>query len=141
MEPELSRLCLLGLLMTSSVPLMQFLFDLILAPASRELARSWYLKLSPARISSAAEPTYFQRFPAILGIATRWGVVQSVGHLTVNEDGGGSNPPAPASFSREKQQSKWLALSRGQSRGYPAFPAAVHGFHADVPHLLKIVRG
>src|SRR5579859_614910 len=25
-----------------------------------------------------------------------WGVVQSVGHLTVNEDGGGSNPPAPA---------------------------------------------
>src|SRR5689334_10789996 len=103
MEPELSRLCLLELLMTSSVPLMQFLFDLILAPASRELARSWYLKLSPARISSAAEPTYFQRFPAILGIATRWGVVQSVGHLTVNEDGGGSNPPAPASFSRGNQ--------------------------------------
>jgi hypothetical protein len=28
-----------------------------------------------------------------------WGVVQSVGHLTVNEDGGGSNPPAPAKFS------------------------------------------
>ena len=27
-----------------------------------------------------------------------WGVVQSVGHLTVNEDGGGSNPPAPANF-------------------------------------------
>ena len=25
-----------------------------------------------------------------------WGVVQPVGHLTVNEDGGGSNPPAPA---------------------------------------------
>ena len=25
-----------------------------------------------------------------------WGVVQSVGHLTVNEDGGGSSPPAPA---------------------------------------------
>jgi hypothetical protein len=29
-----------------------------------------------------------------------WGVVQSVGHLTVNEDGGGSNPPAPANFSQ-----------------------------------------
>src|SRR5260370_20930538 len=28
----------------------------------------------------------------------RWGVVQPVGHLTVNEDGGGSNPPAPANF-------------------------------------------
>jgi hypothetical protein len=27
-----------------------------------------------------------------------WGVVQSVGHLTVNEDGEGSNPSAPAKF-------------------------------------------
>ena len=25
-------------------------------------------------------------------------MVQSVGHLTVNEDGGGSSPPAPANF-------------------------------------------
>src|SRR6266481_1987985 len=30
---------------------------------------------------------------------TRWGVVQLVGHLTVNEDGEGSNPSAPANFS------------------------------------------
>ena len=29
---------------------------------------------------------------------TRWGVVQLVGHLTVNEDGEGSNPSAPAKF-------------------------------------------
>ena len=29
----------------------------------------------------------------------RWGVVQLVGHLTVNEDGEGSNPSAPAKFS------------------------------------------
>src|SRR5207244_9856744 len=28
-----------------------------------------------------------------------WGVVQPVGHLTVNEDGEGSNPSAPANFS------------------------------------------
>ena len=28
-----------------------------------------------------------------------WGVVQLVGHLTVNEDGEGSNPSAPAKFS------------------------------------------
>jgi hypothetical protein len=27
-----------------------------------------------------------------------WGVVQLVGHLTVNEDGEGSNPSAPANF-------------------------------------------
>ena len=46
----------------------------------------------------AAEPAYFQRSLQSWGIATRWGVVQSVGHLTVNEDGGGSNPPAPANF-------------------------------------------
>ena len=31
-------------------------------------------------------------------LAVCWGVVQPVGHLTVNEDGGGSNPPAPANF-------------------------------------------
>jgi hypothetical protein len=30
--------------------------------------------------------------------ARRWGVVQPVGHLTVNEDGEGSNPSAPANF-------------------------------------------
>jgi hypothetical protein len=29
-------------------------------------------------------------------MAVRWGVVQPVGHRTVNADGGGSNPPAPA---------------------------------------------
>jgi hypothetical protein len=28
----------------------------------------------------------------------RWGVVQPVGHLTVNEDGEGSNPSAPANL-------------------------------------------
>jgi hypothetical protein len=31
----------------------------------------------------------------------RWGVVQLVGHLTVNEDGEGSNPSAPARFSKK----------------------------------------
>src|SRR5882724_13372731 len=33
------------------------------------------------------------------GGRARWGVVQLVGHLTVNEDGEGSNPSAPAKFS------------------------------------------
>jgi hypothetical protein len=40
--------------------------------------------------------------PALPGAAMqspRWGVVQLVGHLTVNEDGEGSNPSAPANFS------------------------------------------
>jgi hypothetical protein len=33
----------------------------------------------------------------------RWGVVQLVGHLTVNEDGEGSNPSAPANFSHRTE--------------------------------------
>jgi hypothetical protein len=37
-----------------------------------------------------------------------WGVVQSVGHLTVNEDGGGSNPPAPANFP-SRIAAKWAS--------------------------------
>jgi hypothetical protein len=35
-------------------------------------------------------------------MSARWGVVQLVGHLTVNEDGEGSNPSAPANFSLQK---------------------------------------
>ena len=35
------------------------------------------------------------------GGRARWGVVQLVGHLTVNEDGEGSNPSAPANFPLE----------------------------------------
>jgi hypothetical protein len=33
--------------------------------------------------------------------ALNWGVVQLVGHLTVNEDGEGSNPSAPATLPSE----------------------------------------
>ena len=52
--------------------------------------------LSPLLRRSAAAP-------ALPGTATerRWGVVQPVGHLTVNEDGEGSNPSAPARFPNE----------------------------------------
>jgi hypothetical protein len=35
----------------------------------------------------------------------RWGVVQPVGHLTVNEDGEGSNPSAPANFFQDSLRS------------------------------------
>jgi hypothetical protein len=45
---------------------------------------------------SAAKPTCFGS--AVSSLTTRWGVVQLVGHLTVNEDGEGSNPSAPANF-------------------------------------------
>jgi hypothetical protein len=36
-----------------------------------------------------------------------WGVVQLVGHLTVNEDGVGSSPTAPAKFSRFAFDASW----------------------------------
>jgi hypothetical protein len=42
---------------------------------------------------------------------TRWGVVQLVGHLTVNEDGEGSNPSAPANFLFLKSRRRRFRLS------------------------------
>src|SRR5439155_75198 len=98
MLPGLSRLWLLELLTTSRVRSMQVLFDLIFSRASRGSAHSWYLKISLARIFLRPSPPTSSVFLQSWRIATRWGVVQSVGHLTVNEDGGGSNPPAPANF-------------------------------------------
>ena len=41
----------------------------------------------------------------------RWGVVQLVGHLTVNEDGEGSNPSAPANLF-------WCLAPRNTLTGY-----------------------
>ena len=46
--------------------------------------------------SAAAKFTYSG--PPGPDATLRWGVVQLVGHLTVNEDGEGSNPSAPAKF-------------------------------------------
>jgi hypothetical protein len=43
----------------------------------------------------------------------KWGVVQLVGHLTVNEDGEGSNPSAPAKFP---------VLDKSKVSGYPINP-------------------
>jgi hypothetical protein len=57
---------------------------------------SW---MDPPTLSLAAEPTSLRCASGPVGGATsRWGVVQPVGHLTVNEDGEGSNPSAPANF-------------------------------------------
>ncbi len=52
----------------------------------------------------------------------RWGVVQSVGHLTVNEDGGGSNPPAPASLSSVNSLGRRQSFAVGK-------PASSQPFH------------
>jgi hypothetical protein len=73
----------------------------------------WYLTKKPCPLFSAAKPAYFQRFPATAGNEHRWGVVQSVGHLTVNEDGGGSNPPAPAIFIRKQSSKRDYPLAVG----------------------------
>jgi hypothetical protein len=64
--------------------------------------RSCYLK-SILRRTPASELACLTRAGLFARIAEhrshRWGVVQPVGHLTVNEDGEGSNPSAPANFS------------------------------------------
>jgi hypothetical protein len=44
-------------------------------------------------------------------------VVQLVGHLTVNEDGEGSNPSAPANFPRENDRLADLFAHERNSRG------------------------
>src|SRR5690348_6362641 len=60
--------------------------------------------------------------PALPGAAmqTRWGVVQLVGHLTVNEDGEGSNPSAPANSSLQNGGLTARTLARdGLAWKYP----------------------
>ena len=54
-----------------------------------------------------ARPVAIRGFPQVQDKKTRhcWGVVQPVGHLTVNEDGEGSNPSAPASFFAQQSSS------------------------------------
>src|SRR6266480_225387 len=54
------------------------------------------------------------------GGRARWGVVQLVGHLTVNEDGEGSNPSAPAKFFFSFRQGWWM---RRRLRRSPFTPA------------------
>src|SRR5216684_4986051 len=63
-----------------------------------EMRGAWYLRRTPRRsILQRSHP--LSGNPDAVGVdKRRWGVVQPVGHLTVNEDGGGSNPPAPANF-------------------------------------------
>src|SRR5579859_527563 len=67
-----------------------------------------------------------------------WGVVQSVGHLTVNEDGGGSNPPAPANLlkissltSNPEQSANQLQSSLASH--HPLIPRWYNPFFADCP--------
>ena len=66
--------------------------------------RSCYLRKT--RRCAARGEAYLLRDPLVAAAQggcravdeRRWGVVQPVGHLTVNEDGEGSNPSAPANF-------------------------------------------
>jgi hypothetical protein len=73
------------------------------------------------------------------GQGSRWGVVQLVGHLTVNEDGEGSNPSAPANslalpFSRGI--SPWLSaspLAPSPSNRHPSTPRSCNPSFANYP--------
>ena len=61
------------------------------------------LLMAPAMLcflcsSSLCRPACRLRLSPEQPCKTRWGVVQLVGHLTVNEDGEGSNPSAPANL-------------------------------------------
>src|SRR5271167_4310892 len=55
--------------------------------------------MDSAPLASAVRVTLHTRDQSRAARYPRWGVVQLVGHLTVNEDGEGSNPSAPANFS------------------------------------------
>src|ERR1700731_3209579 len=67
---------------------------------------SWVVEVQPGRAilekpsaaPDTAEPTYLLSFDGGRPPQPRWGVVQPVGHHTVNVDGEGSNPSAPANF-------------------------------------------
>ena len=58
------------------------------------MMRRMLFLLKSCAADCAARPDCFGS--AASSQSDRWGVVQPVGHLTVNEDGEGSNPSAPA---------------------------------------------
>ena len=67
---------------------------------------SWVVEVLPGRAilekpSAGARygGAYLLSFDGGRPLQPRWGVVQPVGHHTVNVDGEGSNPSAPAKFS------------------------------------------
>src|SRR6266481_5323890 len=64
-----------------------------------------------------------------------WGVVQLVGHLTVNEDGVGSSPTAPANCpNRTATVFLGLVANCRKARFSPAAPTAVHRNHVAIAH-------
>jgi hypothetical protein len=60
---------------------------------------------------------------ANLGRRRCWGVVQLVGHLTVNEAGEGSSPSAPAKFLIVDLRIFRMARFRPETLGFVLFPA------------------
>jgi hypothetical protein len=65
------------------------------------LSTSKPMMISNSKKCAEMGPSALAISPRPYGILTNsnWGVVQLVGHLTVNEDGEGSNPSAPAKIS------------------------------------------
>jgi hypothetical protein len=105
------------------------------------------LRTATHRVCLAAAGKTSRRFGTTLNPG--WGVVQLVGHLTVNEDGVGSSPTAPAKLANREPigrvQSRDVAepaliLHDGEAGFGPTAPAAVHRNDFVVAHLLKIVR-
>src|SRR5262245_28246245 len=73
----------------------------------------------------------------------RWGVVQLVGHLTVNEDGEGSNPSAPANFpSKNRCASVVRRFNTVCTTHFRVFPeiATIHSKRGHVCHAKRRFR-
>jgi hypothetical protein len=74
------------------LPLFEY-FQICRTAASWRTASPWYsIQILRDRFCAKSLPKRASR----LTRGPCWGVVQLVGHLTVNEDGEGSNPSAPA---------------------------------------------
>ncbi len=100
-------------------------------------AGSWYLR-GILRRSFCGGAYSIPRAPAGRGPWHAWGVVQLVGHLTVNEDGEGSNPSAPAKSLRPRAQgaSLWRSATlhpASPSSRRPSIPRCCSPFSADCP--------
>ena len=89
------------------------------------------------RLCFSAKSALFRVYFSKNASAARWGVVQPVGHLTVNEDGEGSNPSAPAKlllvFSDLRQQARFHHPFSYQVKSVIPRPDPVHLVAAILP--------
>jgi hypothetical protein len=124
--------CLIGSLRGRELVLLAISFSL----PRRARREPWYSYSTLCRALCGG--AYLIRGGSISAARRRWGVVQLVGHLTVNEDGEGSNPSAPANFPSLEQRTL-RRLSFDTNRVSSAFRKFFSGYSPKgviVPALL-----